>query len=110
MSFTSTGALFNDALPTARTAANNVLVLAQTYGDKPIGPEFGKASPIGLLILVLLAVAVIFAGWSFHRRYSRFRRRSLFAQRHDIDPFDEEKLDKAMREAGIQDRRKKSKF
>lgn len=102
----STSAVLRDA----PLAINHVAVLAQTYGDKPIGPEFGKASPIGLLIMVLLAIAVIFAGWSFHRRYSRFRRRSLFAQRHGIDPFDEEKLDAAMREAGIYDRRKKSKF
>ena len=75
-----------------------------------MGPEFGKASPIGLLILALMGVAVLFAGWNFHRRYSRFRRRMMFAEHHGIDPFDEEAVDKAMKEAGIYDNRKKSIF
>ena len=42
-------------------AANDVFVLAQgTEGAEggPMGPEFGKASPIGLLILALMGVAV----------------------------------------------------
>lgn len=59
-------------------AAHDVFVLAQgTEGAEggPMGPEFGKASPIGLLILALMGVAVLFAGWNFHRRYSRFRDR-----------------------------------
>ncbi|MDO5032821.1 hypothetical protein [Corynebacterium sp.] len=94
----------------AYLAANDVMVLAQAAKDGPVGPEFGKASPIGLLILVLMGVGVLVAGWNFHRRYSRFRRRSLFAQEHGIDPFDEEAVDAAMKEAGIFDNRKKSVF
>lgn len=94
-------------------AAHDVFVLAQgTEGAEggPMGPEFGKASPIGLLILALMGVAVLFAGWNFHRRYSRFRRRMMFAEDHGIDPFDEEAVDKAMKEAGSYDNRKKSIF
>ena len=94
-------------------AAHDVFVLAQgTEGAEggPMGPEFGKASPIGLLILALMGVAVLFAGWNFHRRYSRFRRRMMFAEDHGIDPFDEEAVDEAMKEAGIYDTRKKSIF
>ncbi len=87
-----------------------VQFVAQVNNEGPMGPEYGKASPIGLLILVLMAVAVLMAGWFFHRRYSRFRRRTLFAQDHGIDPFDKEKLDAAMREAGIFDNGKKSFF
>lgn len=86
------------------------LVAQSSSTGGPVGPEFGKASPIGLLVLVLLGVGVLMAGWSFHRRYSRFRRRSLFAQSHNIDPFNEEELDQAMREAGIYDNRKRSRF
>lgn len=85
-------------------------VLAQGPSDGPVGPEFGKASPIGLLVLVALGVLVLSAGWAFHRRYSRFRRRTMFAQDHGLDPFDEKAVDDAMREAGIFDRRKKSFF
>ncbi|GAB3939396.1 hypothetical protein [Corynebacterium tapiri] len=85
-------------------------ILAQAPSDGPVGPEFGKASPIGLLILVLLAVAVMIIGWAFHRRNSRFRRRRMFAEAHGLDPFDAEAVDKAMAEAGVLDRRKKSFF
>ncbi|WP_308607563.1 hypothetical protein [uncultured Corynebacterium sp.] len=91
-------------------AAHDVALLAQGNQSGPVGPEFGKASPIGLLILVLMGVAVLFAGWNFHRRYSRFRRRTMFAQDHGIDPFDDEAVDAAMKEAGILDNSKKSIF
>ena len=90
--------------------STDVLYLAQRSQDGPVGPEFGKSSPIGMLVLVLLAIAVLMAGWFFHRRYSRFRRRTLFAEEHGIDPFDQETLDQAMKDAGLYDYRKKSKF
>lgn len=82
-------------------------VVAQAPQDTPVGPEFGKASPIGLLLIVALAVVVLSLGFAFHRRYSRFNRRRIFAEAHGIDPFDEEALDKAMAEAGVLDRRRK---
>lgn len=84
------------------------ILLAQAPSEGPVGPEFGKASPIGLLVLVLLAVTVLMLGWSFHRRNSRFRRRRIFAEQHGLDPFDQEAVDKAMDEAGVLDRRKKT--
>lgn len=85
-----------------------VMVLAdQAENVGPLGPEFGKASPVGLLVLVLLAVAVLYLGWAFHRRFSRMNRRRLFAEQHGLDLFDEEALDKAMAEAGVLDRRRK---
>lgn len=91
-------------------AAHDVALLTQGSQSGPVGPEFGKASPIGLLILALMGVAVLFAGWNFHRRYSRFRRRTMFAQDHGIDPFNDEAIDSAMKEAGILDNSKKSIF
>nr|WP_183472954.1 hypothetical protein [Mycolicibacterium iranicum] len=41
-------------------------VLAQ---DEPrqTGPDFGKASPVGLIIIVLLLIAVFFLVWSMNR-------------------------------------------
>ncbi|WP_047260586.1 hypothetical protein [Corynebacterium uterequi] len=78
--------------------------------DGPLGAEFGKASPIGLFVLVVLAVAVICLGWAFHRRHSRFRRRRLFAEARGIDPFDKEAVDAAMAEAGVKDLRKDTFF
>ena len=44
----------------AANAAN--WVLAQAPGETPVGPDFGKASPIGLLLLVILGVVVLFIG------------------------------------------------
>ena len=83
----------------------SVLLVAQ-QGAGPVGSEFGKASPIGWFVIVALLAAVLFLGWAFHRRYSRMNRRRLFAETHGIDPFDAEKLDAAMAEAGVLDQLK----
>lgn len=91
-------------------AAPVMMFLAQGAQNGPVGPEFGKASPIGLLVLALMGVAVLLAGWFFHRRFSRFRRRAMFAQDHGIDPFDQEALDAAMKEAGVFDNSRKTFF
>lgn len=100
--------------PLAANAVNTAgaahLVLAQAPPETPVGPDFGKASPIGLLIIVGLLVVVLFIGFAFQRRYSRFRRRQMFAEMHGIDPFDEEALDAAMAEAGVLDRGKRTFF
>ncbi|WP_175935326.1 hypothetical protein [Corynebacterium sp. Marseille-P4321] len=85
-------------------------IVAQAPPEVPRGPDFGKASPIGLLLLVLLGVAVLSIGYAFHRRFSRFRRRQMFAEAHGIDPFDEEAINQAMAEAGVLDQRKKRSF
>jgi len=55
---------------------------------------------------VALRAWVLFRGWASPRRYSRMNRRRLFAETHGIDPFDAEKLDAAMAEAGVLDQRK----
>lgn len=89
------------------TNASATFVLAQAEKGGPMGPEFGKASPVGMLVLAALLVAVLFIGWAFHRRYSRFRRRRMFAEAHGLDVFDTEAVDKAMAEAGVLDRSKK---
>ncbi|MBA4503915.1 hypothetical protein ACUY28_08620 [Corynebacterium sanguinis] len=81
-------------------------ILAQAPPETPVGPEFGKASPIGMLIVVALAVVILSLGFAFHRRLSRFNRRRLFAEQHGIDPFDQEAIDAAMAEAGVLDRRR----
>lgn len=85
-------------------------VLAQQEDGGPLGPEFGKASPIGFFLLVLLMAAIMTLGWFFHRRYSRFARRRMFAEQHGLDVFDTEAVDKAMAEAGVLDRRDDSKL
>jgi len=83
----------------------SVLLVAQ-QGAGPVGSEFGKASPIGWFVIVALLAAVLFLGWAFHRRYSRMNRRGGGPPRHRADPFDVEKLDAAMAEAGVLDQRK----
>lgn len=86
------------------------LILAQAPAEVPRGPDFGKASPIGLLLIVLLAVVVLSIGYAFHRRSSRFRRRQQFAEAHGIDPFDQGAIDKAMADASVLDQRAKRRF
>lgn len=88
-------------------AAEVDLLLAQAPSDGPVGPEFGKASPIGLFVLVVAGVLVLSLGWAFYRRYTRFQRRRMFADAHGLDIFDEEAVDRAMEEAGVLDKRKK---
>ncbi|QGU06871.1 hypothetical protein COCCU_04625 [Corynebacterium occultum] len=96
-----------ESLNTLNYAATTV-VLAQQQQGGPLGPEFGKASPIGWLVIVASMAAILFLGWRFHRRFSRYNRRLLFAQEHGLDVFDEAAVDQAMAEAGVLDRRKKS--
>lgn len=85
----------------------SIVFLAQAATDLPSGPDFGKAQPTGLLLIVFLAVIVLGLGYAFHRRFSRFNRRRAFAEMHGIDPFDEQAVDKAMAEAGVLDRQKR---
>lgn len=92
-------------------AAETVFVFAQQMNkDAPVGPEFGKAEPIGALIVVCLMVVILLIGWAFHRRYSRFLRRKRFAEERGLDVFDEKAVDEAMEAEGLLDRRKKTFF
>lgn len=100
----------NTSLNALNLAAADVAVFAQQQDGGPLGPEFGKASPIGWLVLVVAMAAVLTLGWRFYRRYSRYNRRRVFAEANGIDPFDHEAVDRAMAEAGILDRSKKSWF
>lgn len=98
------------SLNTVNFAATEVSVLAQQQQGGPLGPEFGKASPIGWLALVVFMAAVLMLGWRFHRRFSRYNRRRMFAEQYGLDVFDEQAVDQAMAEAGVLDRRKRSWF
>lgn len=52
---------------------NPVLTALTVLADKPsqTGPEFGKASPIGLLIVVLLLIATCALVWSMNRHLKK---------------------------------------
>lgn len=101
-----------EALATATAStANSVFVLAQQMNkDAPVGPEFGKAEPIGAFIVVAMMAVILLLGWAFHRRYSRFNRRKKFAEDRGLDVFDEKAIDEAMEAEGLLDRRKKTFF
>ncbi|WP_369803628.1 hypothetical protein [Mycobacterium sp. NAZ190054] len=43
------------------------LVTVAQDGPRQTGPDFGKASPFGLIIVVLLLIAVFFLVWSMNR-------------------------------------------
>ncbi len=55
---------------------NDVLMLLATGvlaqdGPRQTGPDFGKASPFGLVVIVLLLVAVFGLVWSMNRHLRR---------------------------------------
>lgn len=84
----------------------DLLILAQQQ-DTPLGPEFGKASPIGLLVIVALLVVVIYLGWAFSRRQRRLVRRQAFAEARGLNVFDEKAVDEAMAAEGLLGKDKK---
>ena len=45
-----------------------VRLLADGEAPHNSGPDFGKASPLGLLILVLMLIAVFLLGWSMNKQ------------------------------------------
>ena len=52
---------------------NDVLVVLLAEGPKNTGPDFGKASPVGLFIVVLLLIAVFALVWSMNRHLKKAR-------------------------------------
>ena len=76
-------------------AARTTIFLAQNPTG-PRGADFGKASPIGLLIIVVLLIVILALGWDLSRRAKRMAARRRFAEAHGMDPFDSEAVDAAM--------------
>lgn len=52
---------------------NDALIVLVAEGPKNTGPDFGKASPVGLLIVVLLLIAVFALVWSMNRHLKKAR-------------------------------------
>lgn len=50
---------------------NDALTVLLAEGPKNTGPDFGKASPVGLLIVVLLLIAVFALVWSMNRHLKK---------------------------------------
>ena len=76
-------------------------ILAQSGGPSPAIADSSQASPIGLLVIALMMLAVLFLGWRLARRVSRMNRRRAFAEEHGIDVFDQKAINEAMRAAGM---------
>ena len=53
------------------TAGQHLMLLAQNAPPPGKGEEFGKASPIGLVVVLLLAVATVFLIRSMSKRIRR---------------------------------------
>ncbi len=51
--------------------AHPLLVTLVADGPKNTGPDFGKASPMGLLIVVLLLIGVFALVWSMNRQLKK---------------------------------------
>ncbi|WP_312976541.1 hypothetical protein [Corynebacterium sp.] len=65
----------------------------------PQGPEFGKAAPVGLLVIIGLLVVILALGYFFNRRMRKMHKRRDFAEAHGLDPFDIDTIDRRMAEA-----------
>ncbi len=48
-----------------------LVTLVAEEGPKNTGPDFGKASPVGLLVVVLLLIGVFALVWSMNRHLKR---------------------------------------
>lgn len=48
-----------------------LLLASEMAEETNKGPDFGKASPIGLLVVVLLLLGVFFLVWSMNRHLKR---------------------------------------
>ena len=52
---------------------NYPLIVLLAEGPANNGPDFGKASPVGLLVVVLLLIAVFALVWSMNRHLKKAR-------------------------------------
>lgn len=75
------------------------LVAQEQINRGPQGPEFGKAAPVGLLVIVGLLVVILALGYLFNRRMKKMQARRTFAEDHGIDPFDIDTIDRRMADA-----------
>ncbi|MGE2737219.1 hypothetical protein [Mycolicibacterium vaccae] len=60
-------------------------VLAQD-GPRQTGPDFGKASPVGLILIVLLLISVFLLVWSMNRHLRKLPK--SFDNADDTSPTD----------------------
>lgn len=76
-----------------------LLITLLADGPKNTGPDFGKASPVGLLVIVLLLVGVFALVWSMNRHLKRVP--ASFDTASDVEPAAGVKTDaKAMPDGG----------
>lgn len=50
---------------------SDLLITLLAEGPANTGPDFGKASPVGLLVVVLLLIGVFILVWSMNRHLKR---------------------------------------
>lgn len=71
-------------------------MIASILAQQPTGPEFGKSSPIGLVILVALLVGTALLIWSMNKKIKR-----LPATFEKEDPALDQALDEGTDRGGI---------
>jgi hypothetical protein len=62
----------------------NLIVLAQQQPNQP-GPDFGKASPFGLLVIVLLLIGTFLLVWSMNRHLRKLPK-SFDTEEAELEP------------------------
>ncbi|WNG86418.1 hypothetical protein C6A87_021605 [Mycobacterium sp. ITM-2016-00317] len=76
----------NDLLMTGM----DLMTVAQD-GPRQTGPDFGKASPFGLIIVVLLLIAVFLLVWSMNRHLRKLPKSFGAAETEGDEPAGERK-------------------
>ncbi|AEI09958.1 hypothetical protein CRES_1605 [Corynebacterium resistens DSM 45100] len=93
-------ALYTNDVSTHALSAHT-WILAQAEKSGPMGAEFGKAAPVGLFVIVALLLVVLLLGFAMNKRIRRMERRRAFADKHGIDLFDTDTLERRMKEEGF---------
>lgn len=63
---------------------NYRLIMLLADGPTKTGPDFGKASPVGLLVVVLLLIAVVGLVWSMNGHLKKARDHFAAAEREPV--------------------------
>lgn len=87
--------------PSTYALSAHTWILAQAEKSGPMGAEFGKAAPVGLFVIVALLLVVLLLGFAMNKRIRRMERRRAFADKHGIDLFDTDTLERRMKEEGF---------
>lgn len=79
-------------------AHQSIVLLSQAENEPPEGPEFGKASPIGIPVVLLLLIATVLLVWNMNKRI-----KNLPASFDEENPVADQLADEGTDRSGVED-------